>query len=351
MTTFSGEGEGYADATQHSMASVEPTTLQQGPLVPSSPSNTNAPLLQDSLQQQQHLQPFEAALARAHPVLSSLQGVWRLIFLYMLYVAANVSYVKALQGLAPALVSAIFCAAPGFVLLLSWPVLGRAVQRVEVASVLLGLGGILMITQPWRAASSSESSSSGGTGGGGLNALYATISPAASAVYKVFFSKFYSDASWRYVGSRLGGLAIVNVVIGTLLMVTYLSVGGEPDPTSASMAGHIPWNWIIPSNAASIAFNFLVNFGVTITFPLFVSVASLLSTAANLVIDALLSGDGGNIGAVEVVGLFMVLSSLVVLLVSVWRRRKLEAFMSASRDVGAVVVDEDQVSDERVSVG
>ncbi len=42
----------------------------------------------------------------------------------MLYAAANVSYVKALQGLPPALVSAIFCAAPGFVLLLSWPVLG-----------------------------------------------------------------------------------------------------------------------------------------------------------------------------------------------------------------------------------
>lgn len=347
MATFRGEGD-EDDGTGGGGALLPPPPTHAATLIPAvvsqygvvndhhhlsnnsghhDHSTTNAPLL---LQQHHHLQPFEAALARAHPVLSSLQGVWRLVFLYMLYVAANVSYVKALQGLAPALVSAIFCAAPGLVLLLSWPVLGRPIQRIEVASVLLGLGGILMITQPWKTTSTTSGSDHDNSS---LNALYATISPAASAVYKVFFAKFYSDASWKYVGSRLGGLAVVNLLIGTLLVVAYLSVGGEPDPTS-SLSAPIPWQWILPSNAASIAFNFLINFGVTITFPLFVSVASLLSTAANLVIDAVFSGDGGNIGVVEVVGLFMVLLSLVVLLFSVWRRRKLEA--RALRDDASV---------------
>jgi drug/metabolite transporter (DMT)-like permease len=286
---------------------------------------TSSPLLPSV----SHLQPFEAALTQRHPFFASLHGVSRILFLYALYIAANVSYVKALQGMAPALVSAIFCAAPGFVLLLSWPVLGRQIQRVEVASVLLGLGGILLITQPWHA---SAPSGQPAPSSGGLNTLYATISPAASAVYKVFFSKFYSDASWKYVGSRLGALAIVNIILGTFLLSVYLSVGGEHDPTVTSQDGGsgIPWRWILPANAASISFNYLVNFGVTITFPLFVSVASLVSTAANLILDATVvnsSTSPGGVGAVEIAGLLMVLSSLVILLVSVWLQRRRQALL------------------------
>lgn len=282
----------------------------------------SAPLLAPS--SHQHLQPFEEAFATGHPLLASLRGISRILFLYALYVAANVSYVKALQGLAPALVSAIFCAAPGFVLLLSWPVLGRRIQRVEVASVVLGLGGIVLITQPWdHDPPSTSSSSDSRSNGRGLNALYATVAPAASAVYKVFFAKFYSEVTWAYVGSRLGAISMVNIVVGTLMLTAYLSMNGEPDPVASAS---IPWKWVVPANAASIAFNFLVNFGVTITFPLFVSVASLASTAANLVLDATLMSDesdgGGGVGTLSIVGLLMVMSSLAVLLISVWRQRK-----------------------------
>lgn len=261
-----------------------------------------------------NLLTFEAALIS--PSVTSLSAARKLLFLYVLYVVANVAYVRALGGLSPMLVSAIFCAAPGIVLLLSWPVLGQAIHRVEVFCVVGGVSGIVCITQPWSTATNGDTNSHPL-----VLSLVAAMSPCAAAVYKVYFSKFFTDASWQFVGFQLSLLALINATLGTIALAVFLACGGETLPWERPP---IPWVYILPSVVASVAFNFFVNYGVTITYPLFVSMASLLGTGVNIVINesGLVSAASSGMDPLRWVGVALVVSSLVMLLAFTWFKRK-----------------------------
>lgn len=173
---------------------------------------------------------------------------------------------------------------------------------------------MLLITQPWYAIT--HQSSSNGTSSVATSALFAMLAPVAAAVYKVLFARFYKECGWERVGVILSHLALLNVTFGTIFVVLFVVFGGESSPVP--QLSSLPWALVISSALSGIAFNFLVNYGVTITFPLFVSVGSILSTVLNLGVGWVRGGPLGD--AMQWAGVAMVISSLLVLIVVVWRR-------------------------------
>lgn len=47
----------------------------------------------------------------------------------------------------------------------------------------------------------------------------------------------------------------------------------------------IPWGYICASSALSVLFNFCINFGIAYTFPLFISIGTLLGIPLNAAVD------------------------------------------------------------------
>ena len=48
---------------------------------------------------------------------------------------------------------------------------------------------------------------------------------------------------------------------------------------------HIPWRFICASSALSVLFNFSINFGIAYTYPLFISLGTVLGIPVNAVVD------------------------------------------------------------------
>jgi hypothetical protein len=201
------------------------------------------------------------------------------VFFYVLSTASNASYILSLQRMAPSLVSGIFCAAPAFVCFLSVFVLSKKLELVEVLSLCAGVGGVLLIVKPWAISNK--------PGAVGLHAtLIAVVSPITAALYKVFFSKYFTGCSWMEVCAVLGLIGVASIVIGLpVVAVGVTELGLEPSPLSAPNG--IPWGTIVGSTVAHLIFDVAVNFGVTIAYPFWMSVGSLLTTALNILYDAL----------------------------------------------------------------
>ena len=53
---------------------------------------------------------------------------------------------------------------------------------------------------------------------------------------------------------------------------------------------NIPWGYICASSALGVLFNFSINFGIAYTFPLFISIGTLLGIPLNAVVDLLARG-------------------------------------------------------------
>lgn len=48
---------------------------------------------------------------------------------------------------------------------------------------------------------------------------------------------------------------------------------------------NVPWGYINASSALSVVFNFSINFGIAYTFPLFISIGTILGIPLNAVVD------------------------------------------------------------------
>ena len=60
--------------------------------------------------------------------------------------------------------------------------------------------------------------------------------------------------------------------------------------TGAEPIVNIPWYYLCGSSALGVIFNFAINFGIAYTFPLFISLGTILGIPVNAVVDALVRG-------------------------------------------------------------
>jgi solute carrier family 35 protein F3/4 len=95
-----------------------------------------------------------------------------------------------------------------------------------------------------------------------------------AALYKVFFKYILGDASFGTVSLLLSFLGAFNLFVMWILVVMLDGLRWEIVDFQ-----DIPWNFLVGSSILSLCFNYLVNFGVAYTYPLFISLGTICTSS------------------------------------------------------------------------
>ncbi|CAH1792291.1 unnamed protein product [Owenia fusiformis] len=76
---------------------------------------------------------------------------------------------------------------------------------------------------------------------------------------------------------------------------------------------NLPWGFLCGSAVLGLAFNFLVNFGIAFTFPLFISVGTVLGIPLNAGVDAMFRGR--IFGVTKIIATIMIIVGFILVLI------------------------------------
>lgn len=240
---------------------------------------------------------------------------------WALWSAANGSYTFALASLSPAVVTALFNTAPAVVALeslcLLLPSERPSSALATVASVLLAVGGAAMVTLGTVGAGPGDAPP-GGAGTAALGTALSLLAAVSAGTYKVLFRRWFGPGSLRLAVFMLATIGAFMLVLGGLITAAVLLSGWESVDW-----GTFPWGLQLASMAASLAFNLSVAIGIGVTYPLYVSLGTLLGLPMNVAFDWLARGSG--VSVLQAVGMACVFAGFGVMAVA-------EAAMSSTAD-------------------
>ena len=221
----------------------------------------------------------------------------RYIVLYLLWTGANYSYIRALNSISATLVTALFSSAPAFVYVFSVLLLKLNVSILKIVAVLLCISGILLITL----SNLDESVEL-------LGCLLSILSAICAAFYKVLFKKFYGDMSiWR-VCQFLSYLGLFNLCFSWSIVLLLDFTNAEPLPKE------YPWFFLFGSSVLGLLFDFSINFGIAFSYPLFISIGTILGIPLNFILDLIIHGT--HFGLLPSLGCIVIISSFLTLITS-----------------------------------
>ncbi|XP_057704166.1 solute carrier family 35 member F3 isoform X3 [Corythoichthys intestinalis] len=188
----------------------------------------------------------------------------------LLWILTNYLYLQALRKINTTDVSALFCCNKAFVFLLSWIVLRDRFMGVRIVAAILAIAGIVMMTYADGFHSHSV-----------IGITLVVTSASMSALYKVLFKMVLGSAKFGEAAlflSIVGGANFVFLsILPVVLYFTQVEYIDSPDDT--------PWGYLCGVAALLFAFNILVNFGIAITYPTFISLGIVLSVPVNAMVD------------------------------------------------------------------
>ena len=91
---------------------------------------------------------------------------------------------------------------------------------------------------------------------------------------------------WRVGDASLYQMALFLSMLGLFSTVVLWPVVVTLHLTGAEVLQDIPWTYLCASSAAGLVFNFSINVGIAYTFPLFISLGTILGIPLNAVVDA-----------------------------------------------------------------
>ncbi|XP_033629308.1 solute carrier family 35 member F4-like [Asterias rubens] len=215
------------------------------------------------------------------------------------WAVTNYLYVYALGLIAAADVTAIFSSNTAFIYVFSWLWLHERLVLLPVrsVSVVLSIGGMVLISY-----------SDGFEGSTALGVGFSVGAAIGSAIYKVLFKRFIGNATSGQVSLFLSVLGIFNILfLWPFIIIFYYT---EVESWSFDK---IPWDYLCGSAALSVAFNFLVNFGIAVTFPLFIALGTVLGIPLNAVVDLVFRGT--NFSNFKIGGSVLVIVGFLVMLI------------------------------------
>lgn len=185
-----------------------------------------------------------------------------------IWAATNYMYARALTSIAATDVTALFSSAPAFVFLFSICVLGEPPLILRFIAVIMAIAGIVLFAY----VDGFEIASIVGV-------VLSVGSAVGAALYKVLLKWRVGDASFYQMALFLSmlGLFVTLAFWPILVLLHYLG---------AEKVENVPWGYICASSALGLLFNFSINFGIAYTFPLFISLGTILGIPLNAVIDA-----------------------------------------------------------------
>ena len=185
-----------------------------------------------------------------------------------IWAATNYMYSRALVTIAATDVTALFSSAPAFVFLFSICVLREPPLLLRFVSVLLAITGIILFAY----VDGFETASVVGV-------VLSVGSAIGAACYKVLLK-------WRVGDASLYQMALFLSAIGLFVMLTFWPIIVLLHFLDVERVVEVPWGLLSASSALGLIFNFSINFGIAYTFPLFISLGTILGIPLNALIDA-----------------------------------------------------------------
>ncbi|KAK3272904.1 hypothetical protein CYMTET_18827, partial [Cymbomonas tetramitiformis] len=135
---------------------------------------------------------------------------------------------------------------------------------------------------------------------------------ACAAIYKVLLKFWVDEASALSITLLLSTIATLNLVLlsGAMLLLLRFRV-------ESLIWESIPWTFLCCSALLSLVFNFLINFGIAYTSPLFISLGTVLGIPLNAAFDFLLRSS--PVGALKAAGCALIILGFG-LLASPWNQ-------------------------------
>lgn len=243
-------------------------------------------------------------------------------YFLVLYLASNLTYVRALIFLPPASVTAVFSTVPAFVYVMSLRILKHPSDWVKALSVVVAILGVALTTLNTQLHSDDD-------GGNGhvtesdklLGCILVTLSSMLAALYKVSFKAAFGNANPNQVARFLGLLGFYTFVLtwpAVLLLIIY---SDQTMPGADTLA----WVYQIAHALAALSCNFLINFGVARTYPLFISIGTVLGIPMSMAVDCVLRGSATRRALVQPLSLVGAGCILVAFCIMLWRDRQLGA--------------------------
>lgn len=215
----------------------------------------------------------------------------------LLWMLTNYSYVRALGVIRAADVTALFSSCNAFVYIFSLIWLQEKLGIVKISAVVLCIGGIVMMAYA--------------EGFEGPNAVGVVLSVGAAigaALYKVWFKRIVGDATLGQVSLFLSCLGLLSTLLLWPIIVIFHYTHYEDFSWR-----HIPWKYLCGNAVLGLIFNFLINFGIAFTYPLFISLGTVLGIPINALTDLIFRG--AEFGSYKIVAaLAIVIGFLFMLL-------------------------------------
>ena len=220
-------------------------------------------------------QGFRTSFAKAENVygdrgLCPYTLITRCLPFVIIWCGCNYMYIRSLSVLSATDVTALFSSTPAFVFVLSLLLLRDELFSLRrLLATLISIGGIVVIAY-----------SNGFTGPTTTGVLLTVGSAILAATYKVTFKLFIGDGGIEQVSLFLTCLGLLNLlcfwpVLEIMHFTHYERIYWD----------NIPWSYLCGSAALGLLFNFLINFGIAFTFPLFISLGTVLGIPLNAEAD------------------------------------------------------------------
>ncbi|KAM9979820.1 hypothetical protein ACTFIZ_006054 [Dictyostelium cf. discoideum] len=196
----------------------------------------------------------------------------------ILFVGLNWIWMLAISMTEVSISTALYQSASVFCFFLSIIILKEKVKILKTISVIIFMGGIVGI------AIATIGTSKGEYPHAIKGEILMIISAAMWGLYEVLTSKFIGDANRTIVHTYMGLIAFVNLILGIPVIVILNITKFEPfSLPSASVFGMLLLNALV-----GFSVNYLINWGLSVTSPLFVRSGELMVIVATLLFDIII---------------------------------------------------------------
>jgi len=169
-------------------------------------------------------------------------------------------------------------------------------QFIRVASVMLSISGVVMIAYV-----------DGFKGPSFEGVFLSLLSAISAAFYKVMFKRVFGDTSATKVALFLSVLGLFDI----LLLWPFFEILYFTKEETISWYD-IPWNFLCGRSALGLIFNFLISFGIAFTFPLFISLGTILGIPINGIVDSIYRHK--HMGWVKILAAIMIILGFLLML-------------------------------------
>ncbi|KAM9992566.1 hypothetical protein ACTFIY_009989 [Dictyostelium cf. discoideum] len=196
----------------------------------------------------------------------------------ILFVGLNWIWMLAISMTEVSISTALYQSASVFCFFLSIIILKEKVKILKTISVIIFMGGIVGI------AITTVGTSKGEYPHAIKGEILMIISAAMWGLYEVLTSKFIGDANRTIVHTYMGLIAFVNLILGIPVIVILNITNFEPfSIPSVSVFGMLLLNALV-----GFSVNYLINWGLSVTSPLFVRSGELMVIVATLLFDIII---------------------------------------------------------------